>query len=166
MRSGIASSPRARSRLRSARAGRAARRGARRRRWSGASNAPDGAAFLVRAVAHFAGLGIRVRAVMTDNYWSYTKSPRYRAALQSLGLRHLVIPRYTPRINGKVEAFIGVLLREWAYARPYVDNRARSIALHHFVAHYTHRRPHGGLGGLTPMQRLTHDVHNVRGQYS
>jgi len=128
--------------------------------------APDAAAFLVRAVAHFAGLGIRVRAVMTDNYWSYTKSPRYRAALQSLGLRHLVIPRYTPRINGKVEAFIGVLLREWAYARPYVDNRARSIALHHFVAHYTHRRPHGGLGGLTPMQRLTQDVHNVRGQYS
>ena len=128
--------------------------------------ADDAAAFLRGVVGHFAHLGIRVRAVMTDNHWSYTKSPQFRAALGELGVRQLVIPKYTPRINGKVEAFIGVLLREWAYVRPYADNRARALALPHYLAHYTHRRPHGGLGGLTPMQRYRADVNNVRGQHS
>ncbi len=132
----------------------------------GSERAEDCVAFLRRAVAHFAGIGVRVRAVMTDNYWSYTKSPRFALALRELGLRQLVIPKYTPRVNGKVEAFIGVLLREWAYVRPYVDNRARAIALPRYLDHYTHRRPHGGLGGLTPMERYRADVNNVRGQHS
>lgn len=32
---------------------------------------------------------------------------------------------YRPQTSGKAEAFIGILLREWAYARPCADNRAR-----------------------------------------
>ena len=132
----------------------------------GSERAEDSARFLERAVAHFARLGIRTRAVMTDNHFSYTKSPRYAVMLRTLRLRHLLIPPRRPQVNGKVEAFIGLLLREWAYVRPYADNRSRALALHHYLAHYTHRRPHGGLGGLTPMQRFRADVNNVRGQHS
>lgn len=126
----------------------------------------DCAAFLRRAVAFFLDHGVRVRQVMTDNAFAYTRSPIFDAAVAELGLEHVRTPPYTPRWNGKAEAFIGILLREWAYARPYAHNRARAIALPAFVYSYTHRRPHGELEGLTPIQRLVQDVHNVRGQYS
>jgi transposase InsO family protein len=132
----------------------------------GSERGVDCAGFLRRAVAFFLDHGVRVRQVMTDNAFAYTLSPDFRAAIGELGLEHLRTPAYTPRWNGKAEAFIGILLREWAYARPYDDNRARAIALPAFVHSYTHRRPHGELGGLTPMQRLAEDVHNVHGHYS
>jgi transposase InsO family protein len=126
-------------------------------------DADASAEFLERAIAHFASLGVRVRQVMTDNAMSYRNGRRFKEVLAAAGIDHVRIPPYTPRWNGKAEAFIGILLREWAYARPYQDNRARAIALPAFVASYTHRRRHGELGGLTPMQRLVNDL---RGQYS
>ena len=132
----------------------------------GGERGRDCADFVRRAVAFFLDHGVRVRQVMTDNAFAYTLSPDFRAALGELGIAHIRTPAYTPRWNGKAEAFIGILLREWAYARPYADNRARAIALPAFVHSYTHRRPHGELGGFTPMQRLAQDVHNVRGHYS
>lgn len=128
--------------------------------------AADCASFLARALAYFADRGVRVRQVMTDNHFSYRYGRLWRAVAGAWGIEHIRTPRYTPQWNGKVEAFIGILLREWAYARPYMDNRARAIALPAYVHSYNHRRPHGELGGLTPMQRLLADVNNVRGQHS
>ncbi|HUS80343.1 MAG TPA: DDE-type integrase/transposase/recombinase [Armatimonadota bacterium] len=60
-------------------------------------------AFLERAVAHMADLGVRVRAVMTDN------GPGYRSALhasscRALGLRHLLTRPYRPRTNCEGDA--------------------------------------------------------------
>lgn len=124
------------------------------------------ARFLERALHHFSDLGVRVRQVMTDNAFSYTHGRLFQEVLARHRIQHVRTPPYTPRWNGKAEAFIGILLREWAYARPYADNRARAIALPAFVHHYTHRRPHGELGGSTPMQRLLADVNNVRGHHS
>jgi len=128
--------------------------------------AGDCAAFTARALRHFLDHGVSVRQVMTDNYWSYTKSPAFFAVLAQAGASWVEIPRYTPRWNGKAEAFIGILLRRWAYARPYTSNRARAIAFPRFLHSYNHRRPHGELGGQTPMQRFLTDVNNVRGQHS
>jgi Integrase core domain/leucine-zipper of insertion element IS481 len=123
-------------------------------------------AFCERALHYFADLGVGVRQVMTDNAFSYIHGASFQQVLARYDIEHLRIPAYTPRWNGKVEAAIGILLREWAYARPYRDNRARAIALPAFVHSYNHRRPHGELGGLTPMQRLLADVNNVRGQHN
>lgn len=128
--------------------------------------AAESAAFLARALAFFADHGVRVRQVMTDNAFAYIHGKEFAATLSAAEVEHVRTPSYTPRWNGKAEAFIGILLREWAYARPYRDNRARSIALPAFVHSYTHRRPHGELGGQTPMQRLLADVHKVHGNYS
>jgi len=128
--------------------------------------AGDAASFLARALAYFADRGVQVRQVMTDNHFSYTHSRLFRAVRQAWGVEHITIPRYTPRWNGKAEAVVGILLREWAYARPYMDNRARAIAFSRFVHSYNHRRIHGELGGLTPMQRLLADVNNVRGHHT
>jgi transposase InsO family protein len=128
--------------------------------------AGDCAAFTARALRHFLDHGVRVRQVMTDNHWSYSKSPAFFAVLAQAGASWVEIPKYTPRWNGKAEAFIGLLLRRWAYARPYTSNRARAIAFAAFIRSYNHRRPHGELGGQTPMQRFLTDVNNVRGQYT
>jgi transposase InsO family protein len=123
-------------------------------------------AFLGRALLFFADHGVRVRQVMTDNAFSYIHSRVFATVLRSASVAHVRIPPYTPRWNGKAEAFIGILLREWAYARPYASNRSRAAAFAGFSRSYNYRRIHGELGGLTPMQRLCLDVHNVRGQHT
>ena len=103
---------------------------------------------------------------MTDNHFRYDHGAACKAVLAQAGVTHVRIPRYTPRWNGKAEAFVGILLREWASAKPYTSNRGRAIAFAHFNRRYHFRRRHGELGGLTPMQRLLPDVNNVRGHYS
>lgn len=130
------------------------------------NDAEHSGAFLERALHYFGDLGVPVRQVITDNYLSYRRGRRFAAVLTSHGIEHVTPPPYTPTWNAKAEAFIGILLREWAYARPFRDNRSRAIALPAFVHSYNHRRRHGELGGLTPMERLRQDVHNVRGQFS
>lgn len=129
--------------------------------------AADTAAFLERAIAHFATLGVRFRELMSDNHWSYTHSTAFQAILAREGIRHLTIPANTPRVNGKVERLIGTLLQEVVYARPYTSDAQRARALRRFDDYYHHRRPHGSLGGIPPMQRLAADlVNNVPGHVS
>ena len=73
-------------------------------------------AFLERAVARMAGLGVIVRAVMTDNGPGY-RSTLHAGACRSLGLRHLFTRPYPPRTNGKAERFIRTLTEGWADGR-------------------------------------------------
>ena len=118
---------------------------------------------LERALAELAELGLGPpEAVMSDNAFVYTKSRRFQALLAAAGARHIVIPPYTPRWNGKVERFIGTLLSEWAYARPYRSSSERARALSSFVRFYNRRRPHSSLGGKPPLSR----IHNVCGEDS
>ena len=109
--------------------------------------------FFERALAHYRGLGLSVAQVMTDNGSAYV-SRDFAALCRREGLRHLRTRPYRPQTNGKAERFIQTLLREWAYARPYSDARARARALAPWLEHYNLRRPHGSLEGLTPDQRL------------
>jgi len=121
------------------------------------------AAVLERAIAHFAELGLDpTEAVMTDNAYSYTKSRAFAAALRAHGARHIVIPPYTPRWNGKVERFIRTLKTEWAQAHTWPNSTARSRALTSFIRYYNRRRPHSALGDRPPISR----VHNLCGQDS
>lgn len=129
--------------------------------------ADDAVDFLGRALRHFASLGVRFRQLMSDNHFSYTKSRRFAELLAANGIAHITIPPYTPRWNGKVEAFIKILLREAAYDRPYASEAQRERAFRRFDHRYNFVRRHGELGGLTPMQRLAQDlldVNKVHGQ--
>jgi len=111
------------------------------------------------ALAELARDGLAVERVMTDNGWAY-RSAAYRAAL---GTRPQTRTRpYRPQTNGKAERFIGTLVREWAYARPYASNAARLASLPAFIDFYNQRRPHTALGGLSPAAV----VNNVRGDHS
>ena len=120
---------------------------------------PSAATALAQALAVFAADGIVVERVLTDNGLAY-RSNAYRAALEDR--RHSRTRPYRPQTNGKAERFIGTLLREWAYARPYRSNSERLDALPVFVDFYNQFRPHRSLGGLSPMAA----VNNVHGDHT
>jgi len=106
------------------------------------------------AVRWFAGLGIRVERILTDNGASY-RSRAYEARLAELGIRHSRTRVRRPQTNGKAERFIGTLIHEWAYARPYRTNEERLRRLAHFLDFYNRRRPHTALGGRSPLDVLS-----------
>ncbi|MGW0646699.1 IS481 family transposase [Streptomyces badius] len=122
--------------------------------------APTCAAFLVRATAHFASLGIRIERVLTDNAWAYRKNT-WRDTCRDLGIS----PRWTrpwrPQTNGKVERFHRTLLDEWAYQRTYTSDHERMEAFTDWLHWYNYHRPHTGIAGQTPASRGT----NLSGQH-
>ena len=120
--------------------------------------------FLERAVAWFAGHGIRVERVMTDNGPGY-RSRAHAALCRRLGLRHLFTEPYRPRTNGKAERFIKTLTLRWAYGGVYATNPQRRAALPGFLEHYNYRRPHRALDRQPPIQRLA-ERNNLAGTYS
>ena len=111
------------------------------------------AQFLSEAVAYYAGLGVRIDRVMTDNGCGYV-SKAFKAACQALGVRHVRTRPYTPKTNGKAERFVQTSLREWAYASPYVSSAQRAAALQTFLHRYNWHRPHSALNRQPPMSRI------------
>jgi transposase InsO family protein len=109
--------------------------------------------FLRAAVAYYAGLGVIVRGLLTDNGACY-RSRHFAEACRELGLRHHFTKPYTPRTNGKAERFIQSALREWAYARAYARSHQRIAALPRWLHAYNWHRPHASLAGQPPIYRL------------
>jgi hypothetical protein len=117
------------------------------------------AAFWGRANTFFANAGITVTAVMTDNGSCY----RSRVFATALGeIKHVWTRPYRPQTNGKVERFNRTLATEWAYAETYLSDEARAATYPAWLHHYNHHRPHTGIGGNSPIER----VHNVPRNYS
>jgi transposase InsO family protein len=110
-------------------------------------------AFLKAAVAYYASLGVIVERVMTDNGSCY-RSFAFRNACRRLGLKHIRTKPYTPKTNGKAERFVQTCLREWAYARAYLNSRQRAEELPFFVHRYNWHRPHASIGAKPPISRL------------
>jgi len=111
------------------------------------------AAFLGRSLVFFASHGIVVQRVLTDNGSPYV-SKGFARAVADHGIVHKRTRPYTPRTNGKAEAMVKILLNSWAYARPYRTEHQRAAALPAFMDFYNHRRPHGGLNGARPIDRV------------
>jgi transposase InsO family protein len=116
------------------------------------------AGFWTRANAFYAGLGITVTRVMTDNGSCY----RSRLFNDTLGeqIKHKYTRPYRPQTNGKIERFHRTLAFEWAYAHHYDSDAARAAAYQAWIHHYNHHRPHTSIGGKPPIER----VHNVSGK--
>ena len=91
--------------------------------------------FLERALAWFAGYGVTVERVMTDNSSAYRSHP-WRQACGTFRLRYIRTKPHTPRTNGEAERFIQPSLREWAYAQAYTSSQARQYALADWLGHY------------------------------
>ncbi len=116
-------------------------------------------AFLKRALEFFAGHGVSVQRVMTDNGSPYV-SHVHAAACRELRLKHLRTRPYRPRTNGKAERFIQTLQREWAYGRVFQTSADRTAALGPWLNHYNFKRPHGALSHKPPGSRLTNVARN------
>jgi transposase InsO family protein len=127
----------------------------------GAESAINAAATLRRAAAWFREQGCGpAQAVMSDNAKCYATRAEFRQALTELGARHILIPPYTPRWNGKIERFFGTLDSEWAHGRVWPDSATRDRALSSFLRFYNRRRPHSAAAGRPPISR----VQQLRGQ--
>ena len=119
-------------------------------------------AFLERAVGWFSSThGIGVERVISDNGHAY-RSRAWRDLCERLGIERRRTRPYTPRTNGKAEALIGTLLREWAWRYAYPTSAHRARALPGWVRWYNCRRPHSSLGDRPPISRVA----QVRDQYS
>lgn len=114
--------------------------------------------FVTEAVAFFAERGVRVERIMTDNAWTYIRSPRLAALFADLEIRHVRTRPRRPQTNGKAERFIGTIQREWAYARLFRSNDERLATLPGWLDAYNRRRPHAGLDGKTPLSVLVNKV--------
>jgi transposase InsO family protein len=111
------------------------------------------AGFLARALAFFAGQGIEVERLLTDNGSPYL-SRAFAEVVAAHGLMHWRTRPYRPQTNGKAEAFVKILQNGWAYKRPYDSTTERIAVLPRFLTYYNGFRPHGGLDGDTPLGRL------------
>lgn len=109
--------------------------------------------FLKAAIAYYATLGVTVERVMTDNGSCY-RSHAFAKACRRLHLKHVRTRPYTPRTNGKAERFIQTSLREWAYARAYLNSQQRAQELPFFMNRYNWHRPHASIGAKPPITRL------------
>jgi transposase InsO family protein/transposase len=117
--------------------------------------------FLARAIAFYAGHGIHVERVMTDNGSAY-KSAIHAIACRALGIRHLRTRAYRPQTNGKAERLIRTMLAGWAYGAIYGSSRERTAALDGWIYRYNHHRPHRSIGRQPPIARLN----NLLGTYT
>jgi transposase InsO family protein len=94
-----------------------------------------------------------IEAVMSDNAKCYT-GHLFAATLHELGARHIRIPPYTPRWNGKLKRFFGTLEREWAHGRQWPNSTTRDRALASFMRYYNRYRPHSAANGRAPLTRV------------
>ena len=119
----------------------------------------DTTAFLDRAMAWLDRCGVAVERVMTDNGSAY-RSKLFAKALSQAGARHIRTRPYTPRTNGKAERFIQTMLREWAYARPYLSSAQRTAAVGPWTDDYNRSRPHSALGHQSPWSWVNNLIGN------
>jgi transposase InsO family protein len=114
----------------------------------------DCAAFLRRAAAWYAERGITIERVLSDNGNGY-RSHAWAAVCAELRIaRRYTRPR-RPQTNGKAEALVKTLLREWAYRFAYPSSSHRARALPGYLRWYNHHRPHSSLGGRAPISRVS-----------
>jgi transposase InsO family protein len=117
--------------------------------------------FLRRTINWYADHGITIERVISDNGNGY-RSFAWRDACSQLGIQRRYTRPRRPQTNGKAEALVKTLLREWAYRFPYPTSSHRARALNGYLRWYNTHRPHGSLGGQPPISRVS----QLRGQHS
>jgi transposase InsO family protein len=119
-------------------------------------------AFVARALAWFAGHGIKARRLQTDNAFAYVKNRSLHELLAEREIEHRRIPPRTPKRNGKVERYQQTLAREWAHGQRYRNSTCRAAALPIWLEHYNYTRNHSSLSNRPPISRVRNEPrHNI-----
>jgi transposase InsO family protein len=116
------------------------------------NTAPSCADFLEEAIGFFAGYGISIEEVMTDNAKAY-QGKLFTHTRTDWGIDHILTRPYRPQTNGKVERFFRTLKAEWSHVQPYQTEHERQEALEQWLHHYNHHRHHTATGG-PPIHRV------------
>lgn len=117
--------------------------------------------FLRRTTSWYADQGVTIQRVISDNGNGY-RSYAWQDACADLGVQRRYTRPRRPQTNGKAEALVKTLLREWAYRFPYPTSSHRAQALDGYLRWYNTHRPHGSLNGQPPISRVSQD----RGQHN
>jgi transposase InsO family protein len=117
-------------------------------------NPNDCVAFLRGAVAFYAERGVTIERVLSDNGNGY-RSYAWRDACAELQIERRYTRPRRPQTNGKAEALVKTLLREWAYRFAYPTSAQRARALPGYLRWYNRHRPHSSLGGRPPISRVS-----------
>lgn len=115
---------------------------------------------LIAAVRYYAGFGIIIRRVMTDNGSCY-RSFRFARLCRRLRIKHIRTRPYSPQTNGKAERFIQTALHEWAYAQSYDSSDHRAAQFPVWLHHYNWHREHAALKYNTPISVLRLSLNNL-----
>lgn len=137
--------------------------------------------FLEDAVIFFKNLGVKVQRAQTDNGTEFTL-PHNDATLASyargetdealftskcdeLGIRHKLIKPRTPQLNGKVERSHRIdndrFYSRFRFGRyDALDHALKTV----WMPEYNELRPHGALGGKTPMQFLRERLEKIQNE--
>jgi transposase InsO family protein/transposase-like protein len=95
--------------------------------------------------------------VLTDQgrqYCNWRGKSDFQKLLARQGIRHVVARTHHPQTVGKCERLWETVGNElWARVQPQELGEAQA-RLAHFFAHYNHFRPHQGIGGMVPADRL------------
>jgi len=97
---------------------------------------------------------VRVPRILTDNGSAY-RSRVFGRVLRRLHIAHKRTRPYRPQTNGKVERWIRTVLSECLYLHVFGSSGQRRLALERFIRYYNGVRPHLGIGGQTPNERLS-----------
>ncbi|MCF7547610.1 IS481 family transposase [Pseudonocardia sp. WMMC193] len=109
-------------------------------------------AFLDHVLAR---LPFKVEVIQTDNGAEFQSAFHWHALDQ--GLQHVYIKPRTPRLNGKVERSHRIDAEEFYRLLEGVvidDSKSFDDKLREWEDYDNYHRPHGGLGGQTPYERL------------
>jgi transposase InsO family protein/transposase-like protein len=100
-------------------------------------------------------LPFRVEVIQTDNGAEFQSLFHYHVLDKGVG--HVYIKPHTPRLNGKVERSHRIDAEEFYQLLDGVvidDTKVFNDKLREWENFYNYHRPHGGLGGQTPYERL------------
>jgi len=78
----------------------------------------------------------------------------FEVMCQQLGIKHHYTRPYHPQTNGKVEAYWKIMKNEFFYPNSFDSVCDLIYNLGNFLFKYNHLRRHGGLGYITPYEKL------------
>ena len=97
----------------------------------------------------------QVHTIQTDNGAEFQSAFHFHVLDKGVG--HVYIKPRTPRLNGKVERSHRIDAEEFYRLLDGVlidDTKVFNDKLREWEDYYNYHRPHGGLGGQTPYERL------------
>lgn len=94
----------------------------------------------------------KISMIRTDNGHEF--QAKFHWEVLDQGIRHVYIKKGTPRLNGKVERSHRTDKEEFYHHLSYKNDKDLRKKVEEWQKLYNLHRPHGGLGGKTPYERL------------